>query len=138
MVRSILHSVLGLLIILSAGGFNIHMHFCHDQLIDVGIFSEAKSCCTLPSSGAGSSCESMTSCSHCQDKSLHLSPLDEFTVTTPVLLHKTDTQITGFVVLAQISANIKQLTQTYPHNYPPQPPPLKIQKRQPLLQVFLI
>ncbi len=139
MIRSILHSIMGLFIILSAGGFNIHMHYCHDQLIDVGIFNPAQTCCNTNNAGMASCCTTMAGNDHCEDKHLHMEALDDYTVASPLILTDTRTSITApFAMQAFVHAPFIQTSNhplPNPHLQPPFPPN---HNRQPMLQVFLI
>jgi len=45
MIRKALHTALSVLVIFSATGLTLDMHFCRDRLYDIGMFSDAKNCC---------------------------------------------------------------------------------------------
>ena len=51
MFRKVLHIITAGLILISITGFTVSMHYCHDQLIDLALFSPAQSCCDTGDEG---------------------------------------------------------------------------------------
>ena len=45
MIKFISHITLSVLLLLSATGMTINLHYCHDQLIDLALIVPAQSCC---------------------------------------------------------------------------------------------
>ncbi|MFO7933124.1 MAG: hypothetical protein R6U78_03485 [Bacteroidales bacterium] len=45
MIRATIHMTLGVLVMVSAMGMTVNMHFCRDRLYDAALFSPATSCC---------------------------------------------------------------------------------------------
>ena len=141
MLKFIANSMLGLLIVLSVGGFKVNMHYCQQQLFDVGIFSEATSCCAPSTNAHQHACCSadMQGNGHCEDKHLEVNSLDDFTVTASTikltapqnvtLLTQFHTATDSFLHIAQ------QHTSIHRHGHPP---PARTLPARVQLQVFLI
>jgi len=77
MIRKVLHSVIAVFILVSATGFTVNMHYCHDQLIDMALLAPAHSCCDTETDGAS---QAQDSCPGCQDESIVVEPGDEYVV----------------------------------------------------------
>jgi hypothetical protein len=83
MLRKIAHIIIAALIIVSSTGFTISAHYCHDQLIDLGLFSPAHSCCEKADHRNCNAGDALTAKSHCKDESIVVESTDVY-VDSPV------------------------------------------------------
>ena len=82
MLKKIGHIVITNLILVSTIGFTINMHYCHDQLIDLALFSPAHSCCDTGSEGQCHTTDGITNMNHCEDESLQVGSTDDYVVSS--------------------------------------------------------
>ena len=78
MLKKISHIIISGLILISTTGFTINMHFCHDQLIDLALFSAAHSCCDAETEGQCHSDGDISKMNHCKDESIIVESTDDF------------------------------------------------------------
>ncbi len=81
MIKKIVHIVIANLILVSMVGFTINMHYCHDQLIDLAVFSPAHSCCDTGDEGPGLE-NGDSNMSHYVDESLQVGSTDDYVVSS--------------------------------------------------------
>ncbi len=81
MIRLISHITLSALLLLSATGMTINMHYCHDQLVDLAIMAPAESCCGsgLNENHANSD-ESICNSGHCVDETVSFESTSDYVV----------------------------------------------------------
>lgn len=78
MIKKIIHSIVAVLILVSTTGFTINLHYCHDQLIDLALYSPAQSCCDT---GDGNGChtgDALSKMNHCEDESIVVESTEKF------------------------------------------------------------
>ena len=80
MIKKIVHIVIANLILVSTIGFTINMHYCHDQLIDLALFSPAHSCCDTGSEGHCHTPDGISNMNHCEDESIEVGSTDDYVV----------------------------------------------------------
>ena len=78
MLKKISHIIIASLILISTTGFTINMHYCHDQLIDLALFSPAHSCCEAETEGQCHSDSDISKMNHCKDESIIAESTDDF------------------------------------------------------------
>jgi hypothetical protein len=78
MLKKISHIIIASLILISTTGFTINMHYCHDQLIDLALFSPAHSCCDAETGGQCHSDSDISKMNHCKDESIVAELTDDF------------------------------------------------------------
>ena len=78
MFKKIIHIITAGLILISITGFTINMHYCHDQLIDLAVFSPAQSCCDAGDEGPCHADSDISKASHCKDESLQVGSTDDY------------------------------------------------------------
>ena len=78
MLKKISHIIIASLILISTTGFTINMHYCHDQLIDLALFSPAHSCCDAQTEGQCHPNGDISKMNHCKDESIVAESADDF------------------------------------------------------------
>lgn len=78
MLKKVSHIITACLILISTTGFTINMHYCHDQLIDLALFSPAHSCCEGDNEGQCHSDSDISKMNHCKDESIVAESTDDF------------------------------------------------------------
>lgn len=84
MLRKLSHITLILILLISTVGFTINLHYCNDRIYDLGIYSEATSCCIDGVHERNSKDEHHHDCSSdthkrdCKDETLKFKSLDNF------------------------------------------------------------
>ncbi len=69
------------MILISVTGFTVNMHYCHNQLIDLALFSPAKSCCDKGGQEMCHPGNEVSNGGHCLDKSLQVGDTDDYVAT---------------------------------------------------------
>jgi hypothetical protein len=67
---------MAVLMVLTVTGLTINLHYCHDHLYDLALFSSAHSCCET-----GGHCHlpgDSNSMDHCEDTSIHVDSTGEY------------------------------------------------------------
>jgi hypothetical protein len=77
------HSVIAVLILVSSTGFTISVHYCHDQLIDLGLFTPAYSCCEKTGHGSCDAGDALSARSHCRDETIVVESTDDYVDSVP-------------------------------------------------------
>jgi hypothetical protein len=111
MFKKVIHIGITALLVVSTTGLTIHLHYCKDKLYDVGVFSEALSCC-----GDGAHEHSPASARHqnsqmnkvcgpahrtmdgCDDKTVRIRPVDDFMVISAVFDFTNDFSLDIFAI----------------------------------------
>jgi len=81
MAKKVLPGAMALLMILTVTGITFNLHYCHDHLYDLALFSPAHSCCE-----SGVHCQmpgDSESMDHCEDSSIHVESTGEYLGTFP-------------------------------------------------------
>ena len=81
MIKKLIHMAVAGMILISVSGFTVNMHFCHNHLIDLALFSPAQSCCDK---GGQETCHpgnQVSNGGHCVDKSLQVGDTDDYVAT---------------------------------------------------------
>jgi hypothetical protein len=66
------------LILVSTTGFTINLHYCHNQLVDLALFSPAKSCCDTAKEEPCDAQHSISKKSHCENESIVVESTENF------------------------------------------------------------
>jgi hypothetical protein len=73
MIRATIHTALAALVMVSATGVTVDMHFCQDRVYDAALFSPATSCCETGEHRAAHCHEAeVTGMDHCDHDTIHL------------------------------------------------------------------
>ena len=78
MFKKVLHIIVAGLILVSTTGFTINLHYCHDQLIDLALFSPASSCCDTNNERPCDADNTISKMTHCKDESIVVESTDDF------------------------------------------------------------
>jgi hypothetical protein len=84
MFRKILNISLVLVILFSSTGITISKHYCHNRLVKIAIYKEAKSCCR---DGMGKCCRNETSLFQLKEDFLKTTPKIQFENSVVINLH---------------------------------------------------
>ena len=81
MVKLLSHIMLSVLLLLSATGLTVNMHYCHDQFVDMALFVPADSCCEsgIHESNTNHG-EELSKPDHCKDMTLGLESTNDYVV----------------------------------------------------------
>ncbi|MCK5135266.1 MAG: hypothetical protein KAR19_05715 [Bacteroidales bacterium] len=83
MIRKIFHMVLAILVLMLTTGWTINVHYCHDELVDVGVNAPAKSCCDGPSGDSACQSGSMIGQkNHCEYETFSVESTDQFFISS--------------------------------------------------------
>lgn len=92
MIKRVAHIVLIPVLLLSTMGMTLNLHYCKDELYDIGVFAEATNCCIdkkheLPASDSHHHEGHNHNCnvdnhkpSDCQDEKIQIESVDDFVV----------------------------------------------------------
>ncbi len=100
MIKKITHIIIAALILIASSGCTLNMHYCHDQLIDLAIFSQAKSCCEVEKTTPCETSDGILQMDHCKDESLALESTDDFTLASIVFDFENESSIDLFILAA--------------------------------------
>ena len=78
MFKKIIHIIVAGFILVSTTGFTLNMHYCHDQLIDLALFSPAQSCCDTSNEDPCDTDNSVSKMDHCEDESVIVESTDDY------------------------------------------------------------
>ena len=117
MFKKITHIIIANLILISITGFTVNMHYCHDQLIDLALFSPAHSCCDTGDEGLCHAEGDITKKNHCKDESLQVGSTDDYVGTSFAFSFENDLSI-DLLISATILYNFQG-----PDNIRAQEPP---------------
>jgi len=78
MIKKIIHSIVAALILVSTTGFTINLHYCHDQLIDLALYTPAQSCCDTGNVGGCHAGDALSKMNHCEDESIVVESTETF------------------------------------------------------------
>ena len=78
MFKKVIHIIIAGLILVSTTGFTINLHYCHNQLYDLALFSPAHSCCETSSEGQCHAGSTMSKMNHCEDESIVVESTDDY------------------------------------------------------------
>ena len=73
---------MAVVVLVSTMTVTINMHYCHDQLIDLAIYSPAESCCGSEHTGSCDPEEGVKQMHHCVDDSLVLEAMEDLMVSS--------------------------------------------------------
>ena len=82
LLKKIIHIVFAAVILASSTGFTISAHYCHDQLIDLGLFAPAHSCCEKSDHGSCQPGDALSTKNHCRDESIVVESTDDYVGST--------------------------------------------------------
>lgn len=123
MIRKFIHTVLAFVILVSTTGFTISLHYCHDHIYDLAVFSEAHSCCEPDSKAHCHAPGDMDPVKHCEDESISVEPTDDYIGSSfqiePVNTHILDLFLTAHVLLQAQGVDHQVLMEPPWHKEPP-------------------
>lgn len=112
MFRTFSHIVLILLLLCTTAGMTINLHYCDDNLYDIGLFTDAANCCMDSKKMSDekthnhSACDSnMPKTMDCEDETVHIESVDDFLVSPYSFNFNQDPGITLFL-LCFVSATL--------------------------------
>jgi len=84
MIKKIVNTAIVSLLLVATTGLTVNLHYCRENLYDIGVFSKAESCC-MP----GENKKPHRHCnvnnhqkSDCEDKTVNFEPVDNFVVSS--------------------------------------------------------
>ena len=93
MIRTMIHMLLSLLVMVSVTGFTVNLHYCQEQLYDIAIFAPASSCCeTGDHSTMGCHVNLDRDPDHCDDATIQVESPEDFFISSIYY----DTPVNGF------------------------------------------
>jgi len=98
--------VIAAVILVSSTGFTISVHYCHDQLIDLGLFSPALSCCEKTDHRSCPAGDALNADSHCKDESIVVESIDDY-VDSPIAFNLESTPNIDLFHALSILVNIQ-------------------------------
>ncbi len=124
MFKKIIHIITAGLILISITGFTLNMHYCHDQLIDLAVFSPAQSCCDTGDKGPCHADGDIGKMSHCVDESLQVGSTDDYVGTSFTFSFENNLSI-DLLLSATILNDFQGTDQLHPDEAPwhKEPPP---------------
>ncbi|TFH26981.1 MAG: hypothetical protein E4H10_05375 [Bacteroidia bacterium] len=78
MFRKVIHIIIACFILVSTTGFTISLHYCHDKIYDLALFSPAHSCCEAGSKSQCHASGDMDPANHCEDESIVVESTDDY------------------------------------------------------------
>ena len=78
MFRKVIHIIVACFILVSTTGFTISLHYCHNEIYDLALFSPAHSCCETGSQGHCHSTGELANMNHCEDESIVVESTDDY------------------------------------------------------------
>jgi hypothetical protein len=78
MIKKVIHSVVACLILVSTTGFTINLHYCHNEIYDLALFTQAHSCCETATQGHCHSTGDISKMNHCEDESIIVESIDDY------------------------------------------------------------
>ena len=112
------------MVLISTMGITINMHFCHDQLIDLALYSPAESCCDTSKEPLCDANEGLSQMNHCEDDSIIVEPLEDFEGSSFAISfnHNQSTDILFWIALNYNSpGKLEDLKSPVPDYYLPPP-----------------
>ena len=82
MFKKIIHIILAFFILVSTTGLTINLHYCHDQLYDLALYTPAQSCCGPSVESQCHSSEGFSDMNHCKDEALAFEATDDYTISS--------------------------------------------------------
>ena len=106
MFKKIIHIIVAGFILVSTTGFTLNMHYCHDQLIDLALFSPAQSCCDTANEDPCDTDNSVSKMNHCEDESLVVESTDDYVGSSFTVSLENDNSI-DLLLTASILFNVQ-------------------------------
>jgi len=78
MLRKVIHIIVACFILVSTTGFTISLHYCHNEIYDLGLFAPAHSCCETGTQGHCHSEGELADMNHCEDESIVIESTDDY------------------------------------------------------------
>ena len=111
------------LILVSTTGFTINLHYCHDQLIDLALFSPAQRCCDTAKKDPCDADNTISKKSHCEDESIVLETTENFVSSSYVFsfenMHSIDLLLTASIIFNDQGAHDHVVKKPPWHKEPP-------------------
>lgn len=106
MVKKVIHIIVACFILVSTTGFTINLHYCHDQIYDLALFSPAHSCCETGSQGHCHSSGELAGKNHCKDESIVVESIDDY-VGSSYVVSLENSHIIDILFTASILFNVE-------------------------------
>lgn len=123
MFKKIIHIIIAGLIFVSTTGFTLNMHYCHDQLIDLALFSPAQSCCDTGNKVPCDTDNSVSKMNHCEDVSLIVESIDDYVGSSYTVSFENDQSIdlllTASILFSFQGSNDEIVVEAPWHKEPP-------------------
>lgn len=123
MIKKIIHMIIAALILVSTTGFTINLHYCHDQLIDLALFSPAQSCCDTAKEDPCEADNTISKKNHCEDESIVVETTDRFVSSSYVFSfensHSIDLLLTASIIFNDQGVREQIVTEPPWHKEPP-------------------
>ena len=78
MFKKVIHIIVACFILVSTTGFTINLHYCHNQIYDLALYTPAHSCCETTTQSHCNSTGDMAKMNHCEDESIIMESVDDF------------------------------------------------------------
>lgn len=123
MFKKIIHIIVAVFILVSSTGFTLNMHYCHDQLIDLALFSPAHSYCDTSNEHPCDADNSISKMNHCEDESLIVESTDDYVGSSFAVSlendHSIDILLTASILFNVQGSDEKIVTEAPWHKEPP-------------------
>lgn len=143
MLRKISHLTLIFLLLVSTVGLSINLHYCNNNIYDIGVFSEAISCCSVDANKhlnkeLHHNCEMNSHKNDCEDETLKIESLDNYITSSNDININNESFVNLFIVSAFVTdvLNLSHITSEEVPIYNISPP--KIQVILALFQSYLL
>ncbi len=121
--RKIIHIITACFILVSTTGFTINVHYCHNQIYDLALFSPAHSCCEPGGHAKCHASGDMDSMNHCADESIVLEPGDDYMESSCTVSlennHSRDLLLTSIILFNAQDSDAAIATEAPWHKEPP-------------------
>ncbi|MFC2111135.1 hypothetical protein ACFLQ5_01645 [Bacteroidota bacterium] len=81
MLKIVSHIIISSLFLISTTGLTINLHYSHNELYDIGLYTEAESCCG-DLTQHNSCCAKEKQKNQCEDKTIEMKVKDDFNFTS--------------------------------------------------------
>lgn len=124
MFKKIIHIIVAGFILVSTTGYTLNMHYCHEQLIDLALFSPAQSCCDTSNEHPCDAGNAVSKMDHCEDKSLIVESTDDYVGSSFAVSLENDHSI-DILLIASILFNVQDADDAFVAAVPwhKEPPP---------------
>ena len=123
MFKKVIHIIVACFILVSTTGFTINLHYCHDQIYDLALFSPAHSCCETANQGHCHSTGDLANMNHCEDESIVVESTDDYVGSSFTVslenTHSIDLLLTASILFNVQGSDDEIVTEAPWHKEPP-------------------